>query len=364
MTDTAQPDEFARLLGRSNDAPGAPVPAAPTSRGTAPATAPWGSPESLRPVAPAFGMAVPVPVPAVPMAAGAPSMPAPPAVEHAPEPASRAAPPPTPRASAPELLGAEQLAAPPSGTAMLPGPPPPAAPAASALAGSHTPLSFAALLSAPADPAAAASAASAPIVFGGGSDDIPEDDAELARSTLAERIGLILAILIAPLGLILGIVCAVGSARRRGWVVGIVKATIAIGAIMTVVLAIGGSFAYNQYQQQQRHDAIAAESAAFCSALTADPGMYRPPTFGWPAVAASIPDTLAAMQAFEDRWVELEKVSPAGIKADVAKVAAAAKQIIDSVTVARTVDDASNIAVLTSVASASGVPAWHSEYCV
>ncbi len=313
-TDTAQPDEFA--------------------------TAPRASPESFRPIAPAFGMAVPVPVLAAPMAV----------------------------ASAPELLGAERLAAPPSGPVMPPGPPllPPAAPpvpSTSAPAASHAPLDFAALLSAPADPGGAASAAAGPIVFGGGSDETPEDGAELARSTVAERIGLILAILIAPLGLILGIVSAVGSASRRGWVVGIVKATIAIGAVLTVVLAIGGTFAYNLYQQQQRHDAIAAESAAFCATLAADPGMYQAPTFGWPAVASSIPDTLAAMQAFEDRWVELEKVSPAGIKAEVAKVAAAAKQIIDSVTVARTVDAASNIAVMKPVASASGVPAWHSEYC-
>jgi len=31
--------------------------------------------------------------------------------------------------------------------------------------------------------------------------------------------------------------------------------------------------------------------------------------------------------------------------------------------VARTVDDASNVAAMSSVASSSGVPEWHSDYC-
>ena len=69
------------------------------------------------------------------------------------------------------------------------------------------------------------------------------------------------------------------------------------------------------------------------------------------------------MQAYEDRWTKLAKVSPAGIKADVTRVAAAAKKIVDAVTVSRTVDDASNVAVMSSVASSSGVPGWYSTYC-
>jgi hypothetical protein len=80
-------------------------------------------------------------------------------------------------------------------------------------------------------------------------------------------------------------------------------------------------------------------------------------------VAASIPDTLKTMQVYEDRWTKLAKVSPPGIEPDVNRVAIEAKKIIDSVTVARTVDDASNVAVMSSIASASGMPAWHSEYC-
>ena len=409
-TDTAEPDEFARLLAQLSGTPTAPVAVPPT------------------PVAPAFGATAPFPPLAVESALESAASPAasPAVVPHPivfpPGPAVFAAPvAAAPVARAPELMGADELAAPPrpfpppaedapalvappafdppssppSTPPVLPAAvvPPVAAPAAAAPSGApapsvtppgsappaqaapaaspapaappsapaaRAPLDFATLLATPVD-ADASSRSAAPLIFGSG--PTGDDEPDIARSTLGERIGLVLAILIAPLGLIVGIVAAAGSVRRRGWVVGIVKATIAIGAVLTVVIAIGGYFGYTQLRQQQEHDQTAAASTAFCTALKADPSMYQLPTFGWPAVAASIPDSLTAMQAYEDRWTKLAKVSPAGIKPDVTKVAAAAKKIIDSVTVARTVNDASNVAVMSSVASASGVPGWRSEYC-
>jgi hypothetical protein len=146
-------------------------------------------------------------------------------------------------------------------------------------------------------------------------------------------------------------------------VVGIVRASIAIAAVLTVAMGIGGYFEYTQIKKQQAHDQIAAASAAFCATIKANPSMDQLPTLGWPGVAASIPDSLKAMQAYEDRWTKLAKISPAGAKPGVTRVAAEAKKIIDSVTESRTVDDASNVAVMSSVASSSGVPEWHSEYC-
>jgi hypothetical protein len=223
------------------------------------------------------------------------------------------------------------------------------------------PLDFATLLATPVGADDDAKAASSAVMFGSGAPDTEEPD--LARSTAGEKVGLVLAFLVPPIGLIVGIVAAARSANRRGWVIGIVRASIAIAAVLSVVVGVAGYYGYTQFKQQQQHDQTVAASAAFCSALKADPTMYQLPTFGWPAVAASIPDSLTAMQAYEDRWTKLAKVSPAGIKADVTKVATAAKQIIDSVTVSRTIDDASDVAAMSQVASASGVPAWHSEYC-
>jgi hypothetical protein len=298
-----------------------------------------------------------------------PPLVAPPAVAESVAPAAAAAVPPS---SVPPAALAAALAAsppPPGSASPSPAPAPVAppqlssvAPSASAPGATHAPLDFSALLASPVDADGTPGAAARPLVFGGGPADAP-DETGLARSTLSERIGLILAIVVAPIGLILGIVSAIGSVRRRGWVIGMVRATVAVGAVLTVVLAVGGYFAYTQYEQQVHHDEVAAESAAFCATLKSDPSMYQAPTFGWPAVASSIPDSITAMQAFEDRWTKLTKVSPAGIKADVAKEAASAKDIISSVTVSRTIDDASNVALMTSVASSSGIPAWHAEYC-
>jgi predicted negative regulator of RcsB-dependent stress response len=155
----------------------------------------------------------------------------------------------------------------------------------------------------------------------------------------------------------------VRSSQRRGWVIGVVKAALALGIVLSIVVGVGGYVGLRVYRQQQQHNQIAAASAQFCATISADRSMIAPPDFGWPAVAASIPDSLAAMTAYESKWTKLAQVSPAGVKPDVLAIAAAAKQITDSVAVARTIDDASNIAVMTSAASSSGVPAWYSEYC-
>ena len=373
-TDTAEPDEFAQLLAQLNGTP-APTPVVPVP--TAPA-----------PVAPAFGVAAPypaaAPLPAAPVVAAslprapelmgadelaAPPRPLPPlsapALELAPPPAYEApaafaTPPPEFAAPAASELP-PPAAAPPPAVAPAPAGPAPAAPPPAPAA--RAPLDFASLLATPVEADDVSGAAASPLNFAATQPDDHDDEPDLGRSTWGERIGLVLAVLIAPIGLIAGIAAAVRSARRRGWVVGIVRASIAIAAVLTVVLAIVGYFAYTQYKQQQAHDQTAAASAAFCAALKADPSMDQPPTFGWPAVAASIPDSLKAMQTYEDRWTKLAKVSPPGIKPGVARVAAAAQKIIDSVTVARTVDDAANVTAMSSAASSSGVPAWHSEYC-
>lgn len=442
--DTDEPDEFARLLAQLNATPApAPVDAAPAAAPPEPALPVFApppapampapvmpapvmpapvmpapvmpSPAAVPPtaaqisVAPAFGAAAPYPTLAVaPVAPVAPDPVAPapltfPTVAPLPVDVAPVAPP-LPRA--PELMGADELAAPPRSlpayddvpplvsppafdappaydpppayhapsaqqppqafspppSAPAPSPSPVAAPAAVPAPAPRAPLDFASLLSTPAGADGDARASGAPLTFASGPQN-DDDEPDLGRSTAGEKIGLVLAILVAPIGLIVGIVAAIRSANRRGWVVGIVRASIAIAVVFTVVLGIGGYFGYTQFKLQQAHDQTAAASAAFCAAIKATPSMDQLPTFGWPAVAASIPESLKAMQAYEDRWVKLAKVSPAGIKPGVTRVAAAAKKIIDSVTVARTVDDASNVATMSSVASSSGVPEWHSEYC-
>jgi len=466
--ETNEPDEFARLLAQLNGtaAPAPepqqqpPAPAPAYTPPLAPAPAPAMAAPSMTPadafapetpqaaVAPAFGVAAPYP-PRTGVAGGSPAAPpstlsfptvAPVPVSLPPEA------PPLPRA--PELMGADELAAPPrslpplyepipplvsppvadapgygapvpslelpqnsapayqpplssaplssappSSMASAPAPsvpelfvPDPAAPQQTSAAPSapqmpvgsaayggaraatsaplaSPPRDFATLLATPVGGDDQARSAAGPLRFGSSTPDDDDDEPDLARSTAGEKIGLVLAILIAPIGLIVGIAAAARSARRRGWVVGIVRASIAIAIVLTLVWGVAGYYGYTQFKLQQAHDQTAAASAAFCAAIKADPTMDQLPTFGWPAVAASIPDSLKAMQAYEDRWTKLAKVSPPGIKPGVTRMADAAKKIIDAVTVSRTVDDASNVSVMSSTASSSGVQAWYSEYC-
>jgi hypothetical protein len=198
--------------------------------------------------------------------------------------------------------------------------------------------------------------------FGGGTGDW-EEPPDLDRTTAAERIGLVLAFLLPPVGLIASIVLAAQSARRRGWVHGFVRATLVIAVVTTLAAGIAGAYFYKVLDDQRRHDSIQAASAQFCSTIADNPDMISQPTFGFPAPAASIPDTLASIQAYVDKWDALADVSPSGIRADVTKVADSARDILDSVTTTRLVNDEENVAVMSSVASASNIVGWSQEYC-
>ena len=268
-------------------------------------------------------------------------------------------PPPPPLLSPPPQLSPPQL----SPSPLSPPPAPVVAPRPTQSPGNaHPPATdFSAILFAGSAASEGSARAGGPLLLPSG-DPGPEEP-DIARSTVGERIALVLAVVLPPIGLIASVVGAIGSTRRRGWVVGVLKAGITVGVVMTLLTGIGGSIGYTLFEQHRQHDETAASSSAFCATIRADPTMIQKPTFGWPAVAASIPDSLSAMQEYQARFAKLAKVSPSGIQADVTKIATAAQQIIASVTVARTVNDASNIAVMTSVADASDVPAWYAEYC-
>ena len=281
-------------------------------------------------------------------------------------PASPPMPPPAPRAAhsfepssvrsgprAPELLGADELAAPPRHFPPLPIAAPPLM---SPPAWMPPPVAVPPVVVAPPPPEVPA-APPAPVAHGA------DDEPDIARPTWGEKVVVVLAVLIPPLGLIAAVVGSIVSVRRRGWVIGVLRVAITLGVVLTVIVGLGGYVGYSLLRQQQAHDRTVAQSAAFCATITANPTMVQLPDFGWPAVAASIPDSLTAMQAFTDRWTKLASVAPPGIKPGVTKVATTAQQIVDGVKVARTIDDPSNITLMSQVASVSGIPAWYTQYC-
>jgi hypothetical protein len=362
--ETSQP--LPPVPGAEHEPPAPPVSAAPTAS-PAPVPAPsaplTGPPSSIPstsptpPAAPAFGgLPIAPPTGSTPVSAApgtvAPERPtsvfAPEVRRSAPEPAAPAtvpapAEPPTASVSDPvarvSVDAARRAAPPPAAPSSGPTrPAPPAASGASPRSGPPVPL------------------------LPGGSPADEVDERQLARATVVEKVLFVLAFLLPPIGLIGSIVAAVRSRRRRGWVIGLVQAGVAVGVVFSVIAAGGAYAEYKVLRQQQAHAQIAHDSAAFCAAFVKDPTLAGADG-GWPQPAASVPDSLTAMQGFVDRWAALAKVSPAGIQQGVQSIATTGTEIIGAVKVQRTVDDAQNREQMQSAVGASGVAGWRADYC-
>jgi hypothetical protein len=91
--------------------------------------------------------------------------------------------------------------------------------------------------------------------------------------------------------------------------------------------------------------------------------MITPPTFGFPSPGNSIPETIAGIQAYADKFDALAAVSPSGIRPDVTRVADAAREILSTIETTRLIDNASNVANMTNVAESTHLVAWAREYC-
>ncbi len=190
--------------------------------------------------------------------------------------------------------------------------------------------------------------------------ETPED---LERSTVGEKVGLALAVLTGPIGLVIAIVNAARGARRRGWLIGIARASLVLAVISTIAAGIGGYVLWNIRADQIEHAEIAAASAEFCAAGAADPAIVTPPTLGWPAPGATTTESLALMQAWTDNWTTLAATSPASLRTGMELLATRGQTIIDAVTASRTVDDAANQQQISSIEAQSGVAAWYANYC-
>jgi hypothetical protein len=189
----------------------------------------------------------------------------------------------------------------------------------------------------------------------------PED---LERSTAGEKVGLVLALFTGPIGLAVAIANAVRGARRRGWLIGVVRVSLVFGVLSTIAAGIAGYVLWNIRLDQIAHAEVAAASAEFCAAADADPTMVTPPTLGWPAQGASVGESITLMQAWTDRWTTLAAESPAKLGTGMELLAETGQTIVDGVTTARVVDDAANQAQIAAAAGQSGVAGWYTTYCV
>jgi hypothetical protein len=176
-------------------------------------------------------------------------------------------------------------------------------------------------------------------------------------------VAFVLAILAPPIGLLLGIVAVVVDSRTKGYVAGIAKAAIGIGAALSLVLGVAVVVQTKINNDQAAHAAIVASSHAWCTKLNANPATLTSDTLGWPSPGDTIPASIKKMKTYEKFWDSLAKVAPAGILSDTQKVAATAKSIAATVQSTQTLNDAGNIAQMQNVVASSGINSWVSNYC-
>jgi len=183
-----------------------------------------------------------------------------------------------------------------------------------------------------------------------------------AHSAL-DVVALVLAILVAPLGFLTGIVAAILSSRRRGYVNGMAKAAIVISLIFSLIGAAGGVVAGIALQRQAHEDALRASSAEMCTVLAQKPGVLTDAAFGWPAVDSTIPAYVTAVSDYEAWWTTVAASAPKQITAQAQNVVTAAHAAGERILASRVVDHDRDYGELRSVAAASTLPAWVATYC-
>jgi hypothetical protein len=190
----------------------------------------------------------------------------------------------------------------------------------------------------------------------------PRVHEELPTTGVVDWVALALAVVAPPVGILAAIAAIVLGVRKNGFPATVAKVAVVVGAVLTVALLVA-VFVFSAAQKQKAaHDAIVASSAQFCTQLEAS-GRLSSPTYGFPSSEDTIPDSIAAIQKYEDFWTGLAKVAPKGIRAGTKLMATTAGGILTTVSSSRVVDDANNASVTQQAVADSGINAWVSSYC-
>jgi hypothetical protein len=183
------------------------------------------------------------------------------------------------------------------------------------------------------------------------------------RRSLLDGISLGLAIVAGPVGLIVGIVAAILSRRRLGYVSGIARAAIAVSIVMSVILA-GGGVAYSFVARAQAHeDALRASSAGLCAMIAAAPGRLADPGFGWPAFTTTIPDYIRDVDVYAAWWSKLAVIAPAPMRGQVSALARVATASSDRMATSKVIEHDQDYADMQKAAAVSTLPVWVGTYC-
>lgn len=150
--------------------------------------------------------------------------------------------------------------------------------------------------------------------------------------------------------------------RRRSAPDRAVLFTVAIVVILAaVVVLVAGLVAMTLVQTSEAK--VKEDSAAFCADIASTPGVLAQPGFGWPTQSADIPTTVAAMQAYQQRWAQLADIAPPTIRAELSAIAESATTVITRVESSQSIDRPGNLATIASVTSQTVIPSWAAKYC-
>jgi hypothetical protein len=162
---------------------------------------------------------------------------------------------------------------------------------------------------------------------------------------------------------VVGIVALILDSRAKRFAPGVAKAAVAIAVVLSIALGVGAVVLIKLQTDQAQQDAIAASSVAWCSKLTANPATLSSATYGWPAPANTIPQSITSMQTYAKFWQSAVAIAPSGIKTGTRLIVSNAKTIIRTVKSTQTLDDAADVSQMQSAVASSGIQSWVSHYC-
>jgi hypothetical protein len=183
------------------------------------------------------------------------------------------------------------------------------------------------------------------------------------RSAPVDWISLVLAIVIAPIGLLVGIAAAILDHRRVGYTTTLAKSAIIVSIVISLVGGAGG-VALGYFAGVQAHEsALRSSSAPMCTMIAARAGVLSDPAFGWPALDSTIPAYVDSVAAYEAWWSHLASVAPSGVAPQARAVATAAHGVSARIAASKVIDHDRDYSELRSVASSSTLPKWVATYC-
>jgi len=183
------------------------------------------------------------------------------------------------------------------------------------------------------------------------------------RGTVLDWISLVLAVVAPPLGLLLNIVSRVTTRRRHGWTTTVAKVATVLSIVFTLLLG-AGAFAYSVVAERDAAAAqVIADAQPLCAEIATTPGVLDSAAYGWPTEVAAIPLTLEAMRAYQLRWQQLADLAPDSARTNLQAIADQAQTLVVSVESSHAIDRNGNLATMSSVTGASGLPGWVERHC-